>query len=76
MHTISSGLLAPAIVVLLLLLAVSGELGLLVDLTERRRMKVNVPELVEFFQGKDAGSIMSGIENSNLFRRQKAVLGS
>lgn len=78
MHTISSGLLAPAIVVLLLLLAVSLiELGgLLVEIfTERRRMKVNVPELVEFFQGKDAGSIMSGIENSNLFRRQKAVLG-
>ncbi|NLW37140.1 MAG: MotA/TolQ/ExbB proton channel family protein [Peptococcaceae bacterium] len=78
MHTISSGLLAPAIVVLLLLLAVSViELGgLLVEIfTERRRMKVNVPELVEFFQGKDAGSIMSGIENSNLFRRQKAVLG-
>ena len=78
MHTISSGLLAPAIVVLLLLLAVSViELGgLLVEIfTERRRMKVNVPELVEFFHGKDAGSIMSGIENSNLFRRQKAVLG-
>ena len=78
MHTISSGLLAPAIVVLLLLLAVSViELGgLLVEIfTERRRMKVNVPELVEFLQGKDAGSIMSGIENSNLFRRQKAVLG-
>jgi len=78
MHTISSGLLAPAIVILLLLLAVSViELGgLLVEvLTERRKMKVNVPEMVEFFQGKDAGAIMRGIESSGLFRRQKAALG-
>ena len=78
MHTISSGLLVPAIAILLLLLAVSViELGgLLVEvLTERRKRKVNVPELVEFFQGKDAGAIMSGIESSGLFRRQKAALG-
>ncbi|TEB15766.1 MotA/TolQ/ExbB proton channel family protein [Pelotomaculum sp. FP] len=78
MHTVSSGLLAPAIIILLLLLAVSViELGgLLVEvLTERRKMKVNVPEMVEFFQGKDAGAIMRGIESSGLFRRQKAALG-
>lgn len=78
MHTISSGLLIPTIAVLLLLLAVAVvELGgLLVEaLAERRKMKVNIPELVEFFQGKDAAAIMGGIENSNLFRRQKAALG-
>ncbi|OPX86474.1 MAG: MotA/TolQ/ExbB proton channel family protein [Pelotomaculum sp. PtaB.Bin104] len=78
MHTISSGLLAPTIAILLLLLAVSViELGgLLVEtLTERRKMKVNVPELVEFFQGKDAGAIMCGVENSGLFRRHNAALG-
>jgi len=78
MHTISSCLLMPTIAILLLFLALSViELGgLLVEtLTERRRMKVNVPELVDAFQGKDAGEIIEEIENSRLFRRQKAALG-
>ncbi|MDD4237295.1 MAG: MotA/TolQ/ExbB proton channel family protein [Desulfotomaculaceae bacterium] len=78
MHTISSGLLIPTIVILLSLLAVSViELGsLLVEsFTERRKLKVNVPELVEAFQGKDAGEIMVELEKSNLLRRQKAALG-
>ncbi|MDD3652572.1 MAG: MotA/TolQ/ExbB proton channel family protein [Desulfotomaculaceae bacterium] len=78
MHTISSGLLMPTIAILLLLLAVSViELGgLLVEaLTERRKMKISVPDLVESFQGKKAGEIMAEIEKSGLFRRQKAALG-
>jgi len=78
MHTISSGLLMPTITVLLLLLAFSAvELGgLLVEtLTERRRMRVNVPDLVEAFQGKGADEIRKEIEKSSLFRRQKKALG-
>jgi biopolymer transport protein ExbB/TolQ len=78
MHTISSVLLMPAIVVLLLFLALTVvELGgLLVEaVTERRRVKVKVPELVNAFQGKDAGEIIEEIENSRLFQRQKAALG-
>ncbi len=78
MHTISSGLLVPTIAVLLLLLAFSViELGglLIETLTERRRMKINVPDLVEAFQGKDAEEIKEQIEKSNLFRRQKTALG-
>jgi len=78
MHIISSALLMPTIAVLLLFLALTViELGgLLVEaFTERRRAKVKVPELVESFQGKDAGKIMEEIENSRLFRRQKAALG-
>jgi len=77
MHTISSGLLMPTIAILLLLLAVSViELGgLLVEtLTERRKLKVNVPDLVEAFQGKEAGEIMVEVEHSGLFLRQKAAL--
>ena len=78
LHTISSGLLMPAIAILLLLLVLSVvELGgLLVEaLTERRKMKVNVSELVDAFQGKETGEIMNEIERSRLFRRQKAALG-
>lgn len=77
MHAISSGLLIPAIAVLLLLLAVSViELGgLLVEaLTERRKLKVNVSDLVEAFQGKIAKEILDEIEKSSLFRRQKEAL--
>jgi len=78
MHAISSSLLIPTIIILLLLLALTVvELGgiLAETLTERRRMKVDVPELVDTFQGKDAGKIMDKIEHSPLFRRQKKVLG-
>ena len=78
MHTISSGLLMPTIVVLLLLMALAVvELGGLLTeiLTEQRRAQVNVPELVDAFQEKDAGEIMDEINNSRLFRRQKSALG-
>ncbi|MDF9409014.1 MotA/TolQ/ExbB proton channel family protein [Pelotomaculum isophthalicicum JI] len=78
MHVISSALLMPTVAVLLLLLAFTViELGgLLVEtLMERRRARVRVPELVDAFQGKEAVQIMDEIENSRLFRRQKAALG-
>lgn len=78
MHTISSGLLIPTIAVLLLLLALSVvELGgvLVEALTERRKMKVNVPDLIAALQGKDVGGIVDQIEQSSLFRRQKAAIG-
>ena len=78
MHTISSGLLIPTITVLLLLLALSVvELGgvLVEAIAERRKMKVNVPELIASFQEKDAGEIKDQIERSRLFRRQKTAIG-
>ena len=78
MHAVSSGLLIPTITVLLLLLGLSVvELGgLLVEaFAERRKMKVNVPELIASFQDKQIGEIISKIEDSHLFRRQKAVIG-
>lgn len=78
MHTISIVLLTPTIAILLLFVAMMVvELGgLLVEaVTERRRAKINVPELLDAFRGKDAGEIMDVIENSGLFRRQKAALG-
>lgn len=79
MHAISSFLLLPTIVVLLLFVAVTVvEMGsLLVEaLTERRRVRINVPDLLNAFQGKEAGEIMDTIIKSPLFRRQKAALSA
>jgi biopolymer transport protein ExbB/TolQ len=77
MHAISSGLLIPTIAVLLFMLALSVvELGgLLVEaLTERRKMKVNVSELINEFQEKNVAEIMQQVEGVRLFRRQKAAI--
>ncbi len=77
MHSISSGLLIPTIIVLLLFMALAVvELGGLVAeaFIERRKVKINVPELIDSFQGKNTGEIMNEIANSSLFRRQKTVL--
>ena len=77
MHTVSYSLLAPTIIILLLLVAfMVVELGgLLVEiLTERRKEKTNIPELLESFQGKDVQGITTAIDNSSLFRRQKVAL--
>ena len=77
MHTVSYSLLAPTIIILLLLVAfMVVELGsLLVEIfTERRKAKTNIPELLESFQGKEVQGINAEIDNSNLFRRQKAAL--
>ncbi len=77
MHIISSGLLAPTIIILLLFLAwLVIELGgLLVEIfTEKRRCKINVPKMIEDFQGKDAEGILEVIRQSCLFRRQKTIL--
>ncbi len=78
MHIISSGLLIPTILILLLFLAwLVVELGGLLTeiLTERRGKKVNVPELVDAFQGKNVEEILDAIGRSSLFRRQKKALG-
>lgn len=77
MHAISSGLLAPTIAVLLLLAAfVIFELGgLMVEIfKERRNSRVDVPVLLDAFQKKNNGEILSLIENSEIFQRQKATL--
>lgn len=77
MHSISYGLLTPTIVILLLLVlfAVFQLGGLLVEVvTERRRFQIKVPELLNAFQGKDAGGIEDEIFKSRLFQRQKAAL--
>ncbi|MFZ5595861.1 MAG: MotA/TolQ/ExbB proton channel family protein [Bacillota bacterium] len=78
MHAISYGLLAPTIVVLLLFIVIAVfELGrlLIESFTERRRAKINVPELLDTFQDKDPWEIREVIMKSRLIRRQKIVLG-
>ena len=78
MHVISSALLIPTIAILLLFLAwLVVELGGLLTeiLTERRKHKVDLPELINSFQGKKPEEIRGEISRSSLFRRQKSVLG-
>lgn len=77
MHAISSGLLAPTIAILLLLVAfVIFELGgLMVEfLKERRNIKVDVPAMLDAFQKKNSMEILDLIENSGLYQRQKSAL--
>ncbi|NLK55692.1 MAG: MotA/TolQ/ExbB proton channel family protein [Bacteroidales bacterium] len=77
MHFVSSGLLVPTIVVLLLFLAwLVIELGgLLVEIfVERRRNKIDVPKMINDFQGKNAEEILEIIERSSLSQRQKTAL--
>ena len=77
MHVISTGLLVPTIIILLLFLAwLVIELGgLLVEIfVERRKNKINVPNMIDGFQGKDAEEILEIIERSSLSRRQKTAL--
>ncbi|MGB9792496.1 MAG: MotA/TolQ/ExbB proton channel family protein, partial [Thermacetogeniaceae bacterium] len=76
-HTISSILLVPTLLVLLLFVAITAvELGGLVAeiLLERRRMRINVPELLDAFQGKDAEGIRDVIAKSRLLRSHKIIL--
>lgn len=77
MHVISTGLLVPTIIILLLFLAwLVIELGgLLVEIfVERRRNKIDVPKMINDFQGKNAEEILEIIERSSLSRRQKTAL--
>jgi biopolymer transport protein ExbB/TolQ len=77
MHAISSGILLPTIAILLLLVAfMAVELGgLLVEaITERRKMKINVPALLDVFQEKDTEEIANEIANSHMFQRHKVAL--
>ena len=76
-HMVSSALLLPTIIVLLLFLAVTiFELGgLLVEtFMERRQPKVRVAELVEDWQRKSAAEVTAAIVNSPLSSRQKELL--
>ncbi|NMA54428.1 MAG: MotA/TolQ/ExbB proton channel family protein [Firmicutes bacterium] len=77
LHGVATGLLIPTIIILLLLLALTViELGgLLVEiLTENRRKKVDISQLINQLQTKTAAEIKCTIERSQLLQRQKAVL--
>lgn len=80
MHVISTGFLLPTVAILLLFLAwLVVELGsLLVEVfTERRRNNINsinLPKLIDDFQGKNAEELLEIIRKSHLFQRQKLSL--
>lgn len=78
MHSISTGLLMPIIAVLLVMVAVTvvefG--GLMTELIlERSKVKINIAEMLETFQGNSNERIREEVNNSHLFKRQKSALG-
>ena len=77
MHSVSGGLLMPTIAVLLLMLAFTVvEIGGLITeiIFERRKVHINVPRMINAFQDKTPEEVLGDIDQSGLFRRQKAAL--
>lgn len=77
LRTVTSALQVPVIVILLILIALTIVLlGMVIMeyFTERRRMRVRIPELVDDIQGKDMKELLQLIEKSGLLKRQKAAL--
>lgn len=77
LHAVSQGFLIPTIVVLLLLLIVTVAIvGSLIAeaLSERRRMKENIPQLVSQLHGKRIGEMEQLLRQSGLLKRQKRTL--
>lgn len=77
MHTISSGLLAPTIAILLIFIAyIVFELGSLVVeiITERCQAKYNLSEIINSLQVNNLGEIVNIIDNSSLGLRHKYAL--
>lgn len=77
LRAVSSALQTPTIIVLLILIALAVVmLGSLIAefFTERRRMKVKIPRLIDEIQNKNDQEIGNLIQNSQLLRRQKYAL--
>ncbi len=77
LHTISSGLQIPTMIVLLFfIVATIVALGSLAMefFTERRRLKESIPKLIDRLQGKSCEKIKEEIKKSKLLKRQKALL--
>jgi len=77
LHTVSSGLQIPTIIILLLFIVVTIIiLGSLVTelFTERRRLKESIPKLIDKLQGKSYVEIEEEIKESKLLKRQKEQL--
>ncbi|MEG1858555.1 MAG: transporter, partial [Pseudoflavonifractor sp.] len=76
LHVLGQGLLTPCLIILLLLMAVAvWQVGdLLVEvLTERRRLKADIPALLVQLHGQ-RDDLKTVIASSGLLRRQKAAL--
>lgn len=78
LRAISSGLQIPAIIILIVLVAVSVlMLGSIIAevFSERKALKVSIPDLIDNLQGKDMGEMKDIIDGSNLLKRQKKAAG-
>ena len=74
LRAISSSLQIPTIIILILLILLTIlMLGSFVAeiLTERKSLKMNIPELVDQLQGKNTTQMKEAVEKSSLLNRQK-----
>lgn len=78
LRAISSGLQIPTIIILILLIVIAViMLGSIIAefFSERKALKVSIPELVDKLQGKNTIEMKEVIDNSDLLKRQKEAAG-
>lgn len=77
LHTISQGIFIPTVIGLLIMISISiVSLGsIIVEIfTERKRLKENIPKMLESFNGKEPIEMEDIIINSKILKRQKEAL--
>lgn len=77
LRAVSSSLKVPTIVILIILIAVTIiMLGSIIAeyITERRHLKVKIPDLIADMQGKSGDELYRVIAESGLLKRQKAAI--
>ncbi len=77
LHTISQGIFIPTVIGLLVMISIGiVSLGsIIVEIfTERKRLKENIPKLLESFNGKTPTEMEDIIISSGILRRQKEAL--
>lgn len=78
LRAISSSMQIPTIIILILLIAIAVVmLGSIIAeiFSERKALKVSIPDLVDQLQGKSMGEMKDIIDGSNLLKRQKKAAG-
>lgn len=77
LRAVSSSLQIPTIIILILLILITIVMlgGFIAEIfTERRKLKADIPKLVDELQGKNTEEMKSVIEKSGLLKRQKAAV--
>lgn len=77
LRVISATMQTPTIIVLIILIAVAVVMlgSILAEfLTDHRKLKAKIPELIDEFQGKGSAQMEELVQNAGLLKRQKKAL--